>query len=249
VIVANLTIRKLAKFRILAGVFISAALAPAMCAQAPRQLQVEVGPNQQVRILASDVSYGEVLRALQRKLGWEIEIPPLADELKLSYVYIETTQPQIALARLLEGSRLGYAFLVGVNGSRSMKAVVIPSTPREARVTQETASNSPIPGNAVANPALPPPAEAQAVTTVKPNAPVAGATPGRPEVLPMLPLSEEIRNAIGVPPGVSPADVGITMTFPIGDAARIMEVSPGVPPSDIGKTTTMPLPTGPGKRP
>jgi hypothetical protein len=244
---ANLTIRKLAKFRILAGVFISAALAPTVFAQAPRQLQVEVGPNQQVRILASDVSYGEVLRALQRKLGWEIEIPPLADELKLSYVYIETTQPQIALARLLEGSRLGYAFLVGVNGSRSMKAVVIPSTPREARVSQETASNSPIPGNAVANPSLPLTAEAQA--TVKPNAPVTGATPGRPEVLPMLPLSEEIRNAIGVPPGVSPADVGITMTFPIGDAARIREVSPGVPPADVGKTTTLPLPTGPGKRP
>jgi hypothetical protein len=246
---ANLTMRKLAKFRILAGVFIGAALAPTVCAQAPRQLQVEVGPNQQVRILASDVSYGEVLRALQRKLGWEIEISPMADELKLSYVCIETTQPQIALAKLLEGSRLSYAFLVGANGSRSMKAVVIPSTPREARVTQETASNSPIPGNAVANPSLPSPAEAQAVTTVKPNAPVAGADPSRPEVLSMLPLSEEIRNAIGVPPGVSPADVGRATIFPIWDAARIMGVPPGVSPGDVGKTTTMPLPTGPGKHP
>jgi hypothetical protein len=233
--------RTLAKFRILAGVFISAALAPAMCAQAPRQLQVEVGPNQQVRILASDVSYGEVLRALQRKLGWEIEIPPLADDLKLSYARIETTQPQIALAKLLEGSRLSYALLAGVNKSQSVKVVVIPSTPREARVTQEAASNSPIPGNAVAEPSLPSPD--QAVITVKPNAPVAGANPDRPEASSTMPLSEAI-NAIGVPPGVSPADVGRAMTFSMSDAARIMGA-----PADVGKTTTMPLPTGPGKHP
>jgi len=64
-------------------VFISATLALAICAQAPRRLQVEVGPNQQVSILARDVSYGEVLQAFERKLGWEIEIPALADELKL----------------------------------------------------------------------------------------------------------------------------------------------------------------------
>ena len=236
---ASLTMRTLAKFRILAGVFISAALAPAMCAQAPRQLRVEVGPNQQVRILASDVSYGEVLRALQRKLGWEIEIPPLADDLKLSYALIETTQPQIALAKLLEGSRLSYALLAGVNKSQSVKVVVIPSTPREARVTQEAAANSPIPGNAIAEPSSP----AQAVTTVNPNAPVAGANPDRPEALATMPLSEAI-NAIGVPPGVSPADVGRSMTFSMSDAARIMGG-----PADVGKTTTMPLPTGPGKHP
>jgi len=47
-----LTIRKLANFNILPGVLISAALAPAICAQTSRQLQIEVGPNQQVRILA-----------------------------------------------------------------------------------------------------------------------------------------------------------------------------------------------------
>jgi len=46
-------------------------------------------PNQQVRILASDVSYGQVLWALQRKLGWEIKIPPLADALKVPYVRTE----------------------------------------------------------------------------------------------------------------------------------------------------------------
>ena len=53
------------------------------------------------------MSYGDVLRALQKKLGWEIEIPSLADELKLSYVRVETTQPQIALTNLLERQRAG----------------------------------------------------------------------------------------------------------------------------------------------
>ncbi len=57
----------------LTAVFISLALAPLIRAQAAPRLQVEVGPNQQVKIVASNVSYGEVLRDLQRKLGWEID--------------------------------------------------------------------------------------------------------------------------------------------------------------------------------
>jgi len=43
-------------------------MAPVIRAQTPPQLSVKVGANQQVRILGSNVSYGEVLRALQRKL-------------------------------------------------------------------------------------------------------------------------------------------------------------------------------------
>ena len=35
-------------------------LARVICAQASRQLQIELGPNQQVSILASGVGYGEV---------------------------------------------------------------------------------------------------------------------------------------------------------------------------------------------
>jgi hypothetical protein len=39
------------------------------------------------------------------------------------------------------------------------------------------------------------------------------------------------------------------MTFPLSDAAKIMGVPPGVSPSDVGKTITMPLPAEPGKHP
>jgi hypothetical protein len=242
---ANLK-RKLANFKILAAVFLSAALAPAMYPQALRQLQVEVGANQQIGILARNVSYGEALRALQGKSGWEIEIPPSADELKLSYVHVETTQPSIALAKLLEGSGLGYAFLGGVNGPRTVKVVVIPSAPREASVTDNTAS--PVPDNAVAQVSPPPPVQAQAGTTSQPNAAAAEATPELPLAPSTMPLADAV-NAIGVPPGVSPADVGRAMTFPISDAARIVGVPPGKSPGDVGKTITMPLPTGPGKHP
>src|SRR6202171_1786674 len=175
---ANLTMSKLANFKILAAVCLSAALTPAMYAQALRQLQVDVGANQQIGILVRDVSYGEVLRALQGKSGWEIEIPPSADELKLSYVHVETTQPSIALAKLLEGSGLGYAFLGGVNGSRTVKVFVIPSAPREASVTHDTAS--PVPDNAEAQVSPPTPVQAQAGTTSQPNAAGAEAFPDRP---------------------------------------------------------------------
>jgi hypothetical protein len=248
-IMANLRMKKSANFRILAGIFISAALAPAICAQAPRQLQVEVGPNQQVTILANNVSYGEVLRTLGRKLGWEIEIPALADELKLSYALIEGAQPQTALAKLLEGSRLGYyTFLSEGKRSRHMKVFIIPFSPREVSATQEEASNSPISENPATEVSPPLPAQEQATTTSQPNAAASETTFEPPPAPSSMPLADAI-NAIGVPPGVSPADVGRTMTFPISDAARIMGVPPGVSPDDVGKTKTMPLPTGPGKHP
>jgi len=271
---ANLKVRNLASLKFGGTLFISVALASAMLAQAPPQLQVEVGPNQQVRILARDVSYGEVLRALRGKSGWEIEIPPLADELKLSYVQVETTQPEIALAKLLEGSRLGYAFLSRVNGSGGLKVLVIPPAPREPSLTQETASSPPTPDNIVTGASLPLAAQAPAVTTIEPNATTAETTPELPPAPSTMPLADAINaigvppgvspadvgkamrfpisdaaNIMGVPPGVSPADVGKAMTFPISDAANIMGVPPGVSPADVGKTITMPLPTGPGKHP
>jgi hypothetical protein len=245
---AGLKLSKLANLKTLAGVFISGALLPAICAQTPRQLQVEVGPNQQVTILAGGVSYGDVLRVLREKLSWEIEIPALADDLRLSHVRLETAQPEIALAKLLEGSSLGYAFLGRVNGSRSLKVFVIPQTPREASLTHDTASSPPIPDNVVAGASLSLPAQAPSATPIKPNPTTAETIPERPAALSTMSLSEAI-NAIGVPPGVSPADVGKAMTFPISDAAKIMGVPPGVSPADVGKTTTMPLPTGPGKHP
>lgn len=261
----NLMSRRLASasLRILLGVLIGVALASPIFAQAPRQLQVEVGPNQQVWILASDVSYGEVLRALQGKLGWEMEIPALADELKLSYMRVEAKQPQDALAKLLEGSRLGYAFLGGVNGSRILKVLVIPSTARKAGETQEAVSSSPIPDNAQPGASLSLPAQAQAANasdgpeksskiSLSDAINAIGAPPrvspvdvGRKTIFSI----SEATGIMGVPPGVSPADVGRMMTLSISDAASMIGVPPGVSPSDVGKTITLPLPTGPGKRP
>jgi len=245
---ANLRLKMLANFRILAGIFISAALAPTICAQTLPRLQVEVGPNQQVTILASNVSYGEVLRALQKKLRWEIEIPPLADELKLAYARVEPTQPQIALAKLLEGSGLGYAFMGGVNGSRHVTLFIIPFSPRETGATHDRASNSPISENAVTEVSPPLPAQGQAGATSQPNAAAAETTPEPLPAPSTMPLVDAI-NAIGVPSGVSPDDVGRAMTFPISEAAKIMGVPPGVSPGVVGKTITVPLPTGPGQHP
>jgi hypothetical protein len=244
----NLKLRKLAKFRIQMWLMISAALAPALYAQAPKQLQVDVGPNQQVRIVASEVSYGEVLRALQRKLGWEIEIPPMADELKLSNVRIEALQPQIGLVKLLEGSRLGYAFLRDVNGSGRMKVLVIPLPAREASPMQRSASTPPVTETVMAGTPLPLPAQPQTGATSQPSAAAAEITPDQPPAPQTMSLADAI-NAIGAPPGVSTEDVGKAMTYSISDAARIMGFPPGVSPTDVGKTVTMPLPTGPGKRP
>ena len=243
---ANLKQRKLANYKILAGMLLSAALAVAASAQVPRQLQVEVGPNQQIRIVASHVSYGEVLRALRGKLGWEIEIPSLADELKLSYARVEASQPQEALRKLLEGSGLGYAFLGEVNGSS--KVFVIPFAPRETKAPQDPASRSRTPDSAVAGVSLQLPAPVQAMTIVQLNGTAEKTMLKRHEAPSTMPLSEAI-NIIGVPPGLSPADVGKTMTLPMSDAARIIGASPGTSPSDVGQTKTLPLPTGPGKHP
>ncbi len=244
----KLKLRKLSNCRIQVGIVICAALAPIIWAQASRQLQVEVGTNQQVSILASGVSYGEVLKTLQEKLAWEIEIPPIANELKVSYMRVEGTQPQIALAKLLEGSRLGYAFLGAVSGSRRMKVIVIPLDPRQAKVTRDTASSPPVPDNGEKGVSLPPPAQAQAATISRPNAPATETAPEVPPAPSTMPLVDVV-NIIGVPPGVSPADVGKAMTFSISEAARIMGFPPGISPTDVGKTITMPLPSGPGKRP
>jgi hypothetical protein len=261
----------LATFKILAVLFLSAALAPLIYPQSTAQLQVEIGTNQEIHILASDVSYGEVLRALQKKLGWEIEIPPSANELKLSSVRIETMKPSVVFAKLLEGSRLGYALLAGKSKSQIVKVFVIPLTPREASGNQDATLRPPISDNAEARATLPLPAQAPSATLIEPAAPVADAEqlealPTMPlseamnamgvpladaeqlEAPPTLPLSEAI-DVMGVPPGVSPGDVGETITLPLSEAIDVMGVPPGISPGDVGKTTTSPLPTGPGMRP
>jgi hypothetical protein len=245
---ANLAMNRFVIFRIVVGIFVSFALASALCAQTPRQLQVDLGPDQKIKILASDVTYGEVLRVLEKKLGWQIEIPASADKLKISYLRIESAQPAIVLAKLLEGSRLGYALQTAGNKSQTVKVVVTPATSGEASENNETVSNSATPANAEAETSLPLRRPTPAMTRTKRDAATAGTDTEQSDVLPTVPLAEAI-NAMGVPIGVSPSDVGKTTTLPITDAAKLMGVPPGMSPGDVGKTTTLPLPTGPGMHP
>lgn len=247
---ANRTIRSLANpyLRILAAAFISVALMPVISAQSPRQLQIEVGASQQILILANDVSYGEVLRSLQEKLGWEIEIPALADQLKLSYVRVEAKQPQDALAELLAGSKLGYAFLGGAKGSRILKVVVIPSTPGESSATENAVTSLPIPDSAQAGVSLPmaqtmPLSEAIDAIGVPP-----GALPAEVGRMKTFSMSDAAQ-MVGVPSGASPDSVGRMTTFPISDAAQIVGVPPGVSPDSVGKTVTLPPASGSSRRP
>jgi hypothetical protein len=254
----NPNLTRLVSRKIPAGLLMIAALPLAINAQTSPLLKVEVSPTQQVSILASQVSYGAVLRVLETRLGWKIEIPALADQLKLSYVHVDAKQPEEALEKLLEGSGLGYAF---VDRPHSLKVIVIPSGQREAPPKDAAPApeppapaptpednNNPAAGAAV--PSLPIPTQMQTVTVNLPpdiNAAQQGALE-QPSAPSTMPLSEAM-DTIGAPPGMPPSDAGKATTVPVSDAARIMGVPPGVAPGDVGKTITLPLPTGAPKRP
>jgi hypothetical protein len=235
---ATLARAKAANLRILVAVSLNAALAVAAFSQVSRQLQVDVGPNQQLRIVAKGTSYGEVLRTLQKKLGWEIEIPVLADESKLSYAQVEAKLPQDALAKLLAGSGLDYAFTGGVNGA-PLKVLVIPASRHQSDAAQGTVSSSLVSDSAAAKPSPTNGLGSMAVTVSTRDGKKAenddadGGLGGPPR----MPLSDAA-SAVGVPPGMSAADVGRMMTFTSADAAKIMGVPPGVLSTDVGRMTT-----------
>lgn len=254
----NLKLAKLVSRKISLGLLMIAPLALATDAQTPPLVKVEVSPTQRVSILASQVTYGAVLRTLQTKLGWEIEIPALADQLKLSSVHVDAKQPEEALEELLEGSGLGYAF---VERSHTLKVVVIPSgqreaPPKDAAAAPEPPAPAPTPGDnnntaaGTVGPSLPLPTELQTVTADLPpdiHAVDQGALepPSAPATMPL----SQAMDTIGAPPGMAPGDAGKATSVPLSDAARVMGVPPGVPPGDVGKTITLPLPTGATKRP
>jgi hypothetical protein len=166
--------------------------------------------------------------------------------LKLAYVRVEAAQPRMALARLLEGSRLGYALVEPVEGSLTVRVVVIPSIPRGAMVAHDAAW--PNPAKTAAETSLASPTQAQVAKATQPNVTTAETTPQKAEA-PLTMLLADAIKAIGVPPGVSASDVGGTITLPISDAERNMSAPQGVVPGDVGKTMTLPLPTGPGQHP
>jgi hypothetical protein len=241
----------------------------ALHAQAPRQLQIEVGSNQHVAIVANDVSYGEVLRVLGQKLGWDIDIPAVADKLKISRVHVEGSKPQDALKKLLEGSQLGYAFRDAHDGS--LKVSIIPFDGQQERTAEDRETSVLEQDKAKPQPSSTT-SQTQASTRIQVSDPVVGV-PNRPEAHTMslseaieaigappgVPSSDVGRKAtftssdaakvMGVPPGVSPDAVGRSTTLPMSEAAKIIGVPPGVSPSDVGKILTLPLPTGSSKRP
>ena len=241
---ANLSLSKFVSFNfLLSGCSLAFRLYGLAFAQTQPLLQVEIGTNEQISILASEVSYGEVLRVLEKNLGWEIEIPALADELRISHVYVEATQPSTALAKLLEGSRLGYAMLTGVNQSEKVRVIVTFNTLRVSSAAEEAVNSSAIPDGVVAQAPSATRAQAVGATAIKPKASGGEATE-KHDSLPTMPLTEAV-NVMGVPAGVSPADVSTATTMPLTEAVNVMGVPAGVSPADVSTATTMPLSDAP----
>ena len=226
--------------RLLLATLISFAFGVSASAQSVPRLQVEVGPNQQITIIGSDLSYGEVLRALQKKLGWEIEFPATADELKLERVRIEATEPRMAIEKLLEGTRFGFGMVSEANNFKSVKVFIIPKTLSEPSASSDAVSISPTAANTETRTTSPVAAGTQVPSvSIEPSAPAATDAKqlgGQPAV----PLAEAV-NTMGVPPGMAPTAVGSTATLPISDAANIMGVPPDVLPRSVGSSTTLPL--------
>ena len=224
--------------------------------QTASRLKVEVSPHQGVRIAAQAVSYGEVLRAFQRKLGVPMDIPQAADELTLSYVRIDAATPAEALEKLLAGSGLGYALLERVDGNQLQKVIVL-------HWRGESGGPIQIPGPAAdsSRPSLP--AATQALLPSWPEGQAGDDGEGEiavPEAQ-QRPLAEA-GEVIGMEAGSDVAEAvaervyelplvsypvvlkldRLPVTRPLSDAAQVMGVPPGISPEEVGKTNTFSLP-------
>jgi hypothetical protein len=173
---------------------------------------------------------------LHGKLDVEIEIPPLAENLKLSYARIETASPEEAFEKLLEESGLGYGLLGGASGPRIGKVVVVGSTPQNAA------------GKAILVPA-PNPLIAQAPEIQMRPFSEAGIlndleSVGAPEEatvdLEKL-FTESSHMSGGTPP--------IPIVMPLSEAGKVLGVPAGVLPEEVGITKTLALPPDGHKRP
>jgi hypothetical protein len=207
----------------------SLVVVPLVCGQNTSKLEVEVSRAGQVKILACEVSYGQVLRALRGKLDVEIEIPPLADNLKLSYARIDSARPEEAFEKLLEGSGLGYGLLRGASGPRIRKVVVVGSTPQNAA------------GKAILVPA-PNPLIAQAPEMqMRPfneeDILNDAESVGAPEEA-TVGLEKLFAESSPVSGGTSP----IAVVLPLSEAEKLLGVPAGVPPEEVGITKTLALP-------
>ena len=244
---------------------VSLAMASLAWGQDVPRLEVEVTPSGNVRIYAGAVGYGAVLRALQDKLGVPIEIPAQAEELKLDYARIEASPPDEALKKLLVGSGLGYGWVAQAH--RLEKVLILaPAIPQANRNIVSTTEAELLPArrpqggfestssSAQADGAVAKDQDSLPVPSAQTFPPTdAGIARSAEQSLTApthvtMSISEAV-SAIGVPPGVSPADVGRVVTLSIAEAAGIVGMPSGALPGDVGKTTIMPLPTGPGKHP
>jgi hypothetical protein len=244
------------------SLLVSLAMASLVWGQEAGRLEVEVSPSGQVRIFARAVSYGVVLRALEDKLGVTIEIPAEADELKLDYARIEASRPEEALARVLEGSGLGYGWLAQAH--RLTKVVIVARPGEPAKGTSVSTlgpaadplqDRSPDAVDSASFPVqtesegtenqgsrLAPPvetwslSEAGIVNGTEPGLAARGAA--EPQI---NPLPAESQPTVGETPRPG-------VTRPLSDAANVVGIPPGVSAGDVGKTRVLPLPP-PGRRP
>lgn len=223
-------------WRTLGALLVSHVIVPLVWGQEVPKLEVEVSPSGQVKILARDVSYAQILRALQEKLDVVIEIPPLAEELKLSYARIDAAQPEEAFEKLLTGSGLGYGLRREANTLRIVKAVVVALTQKRANGEAIQVPTGPtVPTPQVPQIAAQPLSEAGIVTNPQFGKP-GEATTGRLEKL--SPESQPVGEAPLTP-----------VNRPLSDAARAVGVPGGALEGEIGKTKTLPLPPEGQKRP
>ncbi len=231
--------------------------------QSSSHLELQVSPARGVKIMAQQVSYGEVLRAFQQKLGVPMDIPPAADQLVLSYAHIDAATSAEVLQKLLAGSGLGYALLQQVGGSQLQKVIVLHWGGESGGEKGALASAA---GSPRANP--PPlrvsipswPARREAEVDDSEEEITVPEAQQRP-----LPEAGEL---IGMEAGSDVAEAvaeqvyelplesypvvlklgRLPVTRPLSEAAEVMGVPPGVSPEEVGKMKTYSLPTG-EKRP
>lgn len=238
------------------------AIAPVLWGRDATRLEVEVRPSGQVRVLAQGVSYGQVLRALQKKLGLPMEIPLLADNLKVSFARIEAATPQAALEKLLDGSGLGYALLRRPGGTRLIQVMVFPSTRQQASHSPEPPRDSgsshfkkvegwtalvPQPQDSpesesdespieAPQPQVLPLSEAGIVLGLEAGPAAAEGAAGHVEELP--PTAKTV-----VKQNNSPA-----VTKPLSEASGIIGAPRGASAEDVGKVKTLPLSSAGGEK-
>ncbi len=229
--------------------------------QSSSRLEVQVSPARGVKIMAQQVSYGEVLRALRRTLDVSMEIPEAADKLMLSYAQIDAATPAEALEKLLAGSGLGYALLEQEGGGQLKRVIVVPGEKQTGSAIDAT--------TLATGPSLPSLPGGRAVVPFRFEGREAddetNDTDGEITVpeLQQRPLTEAGK-VIGMDSGPEAAEAVAEHVYalplsaypvvqkfasppiirPLSAAARVMGVPPGISPEKVGKMKTYSLPTG-----